>query len=68
MFEVVGGSKTSAPATKVLVSGWAESAVVVVVAARSVASALMLVVLVVGSRSLFKLGFGAVVVSGVLVV
>ena len=31
MFEVVGGSKTRALTTRVLVSGWAESVVVVVV-------------------------------------
>ena len=53
---------------RVLVFGWVESAVVVVVAGGSEASALMLVVVFVGSRSLSKLGFGAVVVGGVVVV
>ena len=51
-----------------LVSGLVASVVVAVVADGSEASVLKLVVIVVDSRSLSRVGFGAEVVGGVLVV
>ena len=69
MFEVVGGSKTRALTARVLVSGCAESVVVIVVVVVGGSRVPMLVAVVAGSRrSLSEVGFGAVVVGGVFVV